>query len=338
MATNKHATIRYQVLDRCFRNPGRKYFIEDLVNACNDALEEYTGNEDGVKRRQVLEDIKFMESSVGWNIPLERVRDGHKVYFRYEDRSFSINSQPLNPAEESQLKEALLTLSRFKGMPQFEWIDELMARLDSGLRLSKTENRKIIDFEQNPYLQGRDKISPLYQAILNQKVLILTYKSYRTQTDKTYVFHPYLLKQYNNRWFVFGHVEGLKEIENFALDRIQYISNSTKKYKPNTEIDFEEYFEDIVGVNLPLNEPIKKVIIQVTNQRLPWIHSKPLHGSQKEIEKGKTHTKIGLDVIPNHELDALLLSFGDDLIILEPKDLRDSMKQKISSLFEKYQS
>lgn len=114
MATNKHAVIRYQTLDKCFRNPGRKYFIEDLVEACSNSIYEFTGIDNGIKRRQILEDIKFMESMQGWNIPLERVREGHRVYFRYEEKNFSINNQPLNETEENQLKEALLTLSRFK--------------------------------------------------------------------------------------------------------------------------------------------------------------------------------------------------------------------------------
>jgi len=66
MATNKNASIRYNVLDKCFRNPGRKYYIENLVNACNDALLEFSGNPDGIKKRQIFEDIKFMESVQGW--------------------------------------------------------------------------------------------------------------------------------------------------------------------------------------------------------------------------------------------------------------------------------
>lgn len=337
MATNKHATIRYQVLDRCFRNPGRKYFIEDLVNACNDALEEYTGNEDGVKRRQVLEDIKFMESSQGWNIPLDRIRDGHRVFFRYEDRSFSINNQPLNPAEESQLKEALLTLSRFKGLPQFGWIDELSTKLDSGLGLSKSKD-KIIQFDENPNLIGLDKISPLYEATLNKQALHLIYKSYRSNVETEHIFHPYFLKQYNNRWFVFGLDERKKQILNFALDRIESIKIYPKSYRSNTGVDFDTYFENIVGVNFPKDGHVRNVILMVSNERLPWIKSKPLHRSQIEIEKGDTHTKISLNLIPNYELEALLLSFGDDLEILEPLEFRNTIKSKLNRLYNIYLS
>lgn len=68
MATNKHATIRYHALDRCFSNWGRRYYIEDLIEACNLALYEFSGVEDGVKRRQIFDDITFMESEQGWSI------------------------------------------------------------------------------------------------------------------------------------------------------------------------------------------------------------------------------------------------------------------------------
>jgi hypothetical protein len=127
MATNKNATIRYQSLNRCFRNPGRKYFIEDLIEACNTSLLDNDPSSTGIKRRQIFEDIKFMRDSQGFDAPIESYKDGKKVYYRYSDLSFSINNQPLNEMEANQLKEALLTISRFKGMPQFEWIDEISA-------------------------------------------------------------------------------------------------------------------------------------------------------------------------------------------------------------------
>ncbi|HDL01193.1 MAG TPA: WYL domain-containing protein, partial [candidate division Zixibacteria bacterium] len=99
MATNKHATIRYHALDRCFSNQGRKYFIDDLIEACNEAIYEFSGINDGVKKRQVYDDIRFMESEQGWSIPLERYKEGRKCYYRYSDKSFSIGNKGINPFE-----------------------------------------------------------------------------------------------------------------------------------------------------------------------------------------------------------------------------------------------
>jgi predicted DNA-binding transcriptional regulator YafY len=335
MATNKNAIIRYQTLDKCFRNPGRRFYIEDLIEACNNALFDYSDYSNGIKRRQVLEDIKFMESEHGWNVPLLRVRDGHRVYFRYEDLNFSINNQPLNQAEEQQLKEAILTLSRFKGMPQFEWIDELTARLDSGLDLSHHQE-KIIDFEQNRYLKGLEFISPLYNAATYKKAIEVNYQSFKQDQPHVIVLHPYFLKQFNNRWYIFGQNDTDKYIINLALDRIISITDSSIQFVKNVEIDFSEYFEDFVGVSLGNDGQLEHVALEVANQLLPYIETKPLHGSQKIKNRGEFFTLVTLDIIPNYEFESLILSFGEGICILEPMSLREKLKNRIHSLNNKY--
>ena len=335
MATNKHATIRYQALDKCFRNPGRKYYIEDLINACNNAIYDHSGIEDGIKRRQILDDIKFMESEQGWNIPLGHIRDGHKVYFRYEDISFSINNQPLNETEENQLREALLTLSRFKGMPQFEWVDEITARLDSGLGLSQT-SQQIIEFEQNYFLKGLEYITPLYNAILYRKVLSVSYRSFKRDTNQSISFHPYYLKQYKNRWFIFGLNDDLQVIANLALDRIVMMEESKKEYIPNT-INFSEYFEDVIGVTVDKEAKLEKILLKVSTDLYPYIQTKPLHGSQKIKEKGDTFVLIELELIPNYELESLILSHGEGIEVLNPKKLRNKIKNRVQKILNNYE-
>ena len=121
MATNKHAVIRYQALDRCFSNFARRFYIEDLIEACNNAIYDFTGKEDGIERRQLFDDIKFMESEAGYSIELDKVKDGKKKYYRYSDKNFSINKQPLSLTEAEQLKDTIMMLNRFKGLPQFDW-------------------------------------------------------------------------------------------------------------------------------------------------------------------------------------------------------------------------
>jgi predicted DNA-binding transcriptional regulator YafY len=335
MATNKHAIIRYQALDKCFRNPGRRYYIEDLVEACNIALYEFTGIENGVKRRQVLDDIKFMESEQGWNIPLERIRDVHRVYFRYEDKDFSINNQPLNETEENQLKEALLTLSRFKGLPQFEWVDEIAARLDSGLGLSHN-NEKIIEFDQNNYLRGLEHITPIYNAILYKKAIKLTYKSFRQEHPQTIILHPYFLKQYNNRWFLFGNNDDTSQLMNLALDRIEQLEESNKRYILNKTLDFNEYFEDVIGVTVGNEGKTEHIVLKVQNSLLPYIETKPIHGSQKIKERATDYALVTLDIIPNYEFESLLLSMGENVTIMKPQTLRLKLNDRIKAMQANY--
>ena len=337
MATNKHAVIRYQTLDKCFRNPGRRYYINDLIEACSKSIYEFTGNDIGIKRRQVLDDIKFMESPQGWNIPLERKRDGHRIYFKYQDKNFSINKQPLNETEENQLKEALLTLSRFKGMPQFEWVDEISARLNSGLGLSHHAD-KIIEFDQNNYLKGLEHITPIYNSILYKHAINIVYQSFNQDAPQSLAFHPYFLKQYNNRWYVFGKNDTSHFIMNLALDRIITIQECKKKYILNKTIDFNEYFEDIVGVTLTNEGKVQNIILQINNVLFPYIQTKPIHGSQKLKKQGSTHTLITLDLIPNYELESLLLSYGEGMEVLHPKSLRDKIKHRIELIYSNYKN
>jgi len=335
MATNKHATIRYHALDRCFSNYGRKFFMEDLIDACNEAIYEFSGIEDGVKRRQVFDDITFMESEQGWSIPLERIKYGRKVYYRYSDKSFSIGNKGINSSEAEQLKETLSILSRFKGMPQFEWIEEIQIRLEDTFKL-KGNAISIVGFEQNPYLKGLNHFTELFNAIQNQQTLIIEYQGFKQKEPSSVIFHPWYLKQYNNRWFLFGFNNAYNAMSNLAIDRILSIDNSEEKYIQNKNIDFDDFFEDVIGVSTNPVGSTEKVLIKVSPDVWPYIESKPIHGSQKIKNKTNEYTVIELDVQVNHELIALLFSYMDAVEILEPAALREKFKTISESILKRY--
>lgn len=335
MATNKHATIRYHALDRCFSNFSRNFFINDLIDACNEALYEFSGVENGVKRRQIFDDITFMESDQGWSIPLERYKEGKRVYYRYADKSFSIKNRGINQSEAEQLNETLSILSRFKGLPQFEWVEEMQIRLVDTFKL-KGATRAAVSFEQNPYLKGLNYFTDLFNAIQNRQCLEIKYKGYRQVNASDIVFHPWYLKQYNNRWFLFGLNEEYQSLSNLAIDRIQSIVDSNVKYKPNEVVDFDEFFEDVVGVSVRLDAPIERVLISISKEVWPYIESKPLHGSQKIISKSGLSIIVEINVQLNHELIALLFSYMDGIEILEPEFIREKFKAVAEAIVRKY--
>lgn len=335
MSTNKHATIRYLALDKCFRNPMKKYYMDDLVVACNNALYKNNENTKGVERRTVFDDIRFMESDQGWSIELQRVKEGRKVYYRYIDTNFSINNHLLNEAEEHQLKEVLLTLGRFKGMPQFEWIDEMVIRLESSFSLKEVSG-KIIEFEQNQYLKGLEFFSELFNAILYKKALEVHYKGFKQENVIAHCFHPYYLKQYNNRWFVFGRTKGRSNITNMAIDRIQSLNNSQVAYIENDQVNFEDFFEEMIGVSESPDRSPKKITLQINRELWPYIETKPLHGSQKLIKKTSEYVTISLMVHVNYELKSLLFSLGENLKVIEPASLSDEIRNKAKQLIKNY--
>jgi len=335
MATNKNATIRYHALDQCFNNPGRKYFIEDLIDACNHALYEYTGTLEGIKRRQVFEDIKFMESEQGWTIPLERIRDGKRVYYRYSDKNYSIKKQAINESEANQLKETLSILSRFKGMPQFDWMEELLIRIESTFNLNSNIN-PIIGFEQNPYLKGLNFFTEFFNAIYYKKVLNIRYQGFRQEKMTEICLHPYFLKQYNNRWFLFGLNETMNSISNLALDRIIEVNEVSKQFVENETIDFEEYFDDVVGVTVLKNKKPVKIHLLISNKLLPYILSKPIHGSQKLKERNSKGALIELFLQLNYEFISLIFSFGEKVTVIKPEELKTIIKTKAEKVLKNY--
>jgi len=334
MATNKNALIRYQVLDRCFRNPGRRYFINDLLEECNAALREYNIFSEGIGRRQLFDDIKFMKSSQGWNVPLERYRLNRKVYYRYSDMNFSINNQPLSETEVNQIRSALMIMSRFTGTPQFEWINEIIPVLENKLGLVGRD-KQVIAFDTNVDLKGLHLITPLFNAIINKTVLKVTYKAFYKTRPETLTYHPYYLKQFNNRWFVLGLNEDEGVFDwNLALDRIENIEVTTLPYKTN-DTDWEEYFFDIVGVTKEANKKLEEVVLKFSENHAPYIITKPLHPTQKHNYDSK-ELIVRIKVIPNFELTKLVLSFGEDVEVIAPQHLRNRIKEKLKKGLDRY--
>ncbi len=118
IAENPQALIRYRILDRCLSNHVNRYYWEDLA----DAIEDYFGKRPS--RRTVLNDLEALECDFGAMI--DHVKDGRQVYYRYHNRDFSIFKNEMSEEDIQKLGEAVSILSRFKGLPQFEWMESLL--------------------------------------------------------------------------------------------------------------------------------------------------------------------------------------------------------------------
>lgn len=342
MPVTSHPLVRYFALDNCFSNFYRKYYINDLIQACNMALYEFTGDNKyadplipGISRRQIFEDIKFMESSSSWEIPLERLKDGKRVYYRYSDKDYSIKNQPVTSEEVSQLREMTFLLNRFKGLPQCEWIEELTTNLEDKLGIKGT-TKSVISMESNAYIEGVKYLSPIFNAIVNKQALHIIYTPFN-KPECEWDIHPYYIKQYNNRWFLLGLNNEEQRISHIALDRIKILEASPINYiEDNIIEDIDEYFSDVIGVTIPRNGEVVRVKLQFSPNRYPYIISKPLHESMRKVDN--ENRIVTIDVIPNRELESLILSFGADVEVLEPQWLREQIKEKIEDLMTKYSS
>ena len=333
----KFATTRYHVLDQCFSNTGKKYSISDLVETINNKLSE---DDLSIQKRQVYDDIKYMESEAGYGVELIKEKNGRKTFYRYKDPSFSIKNQPLNESEKLQFKEAINSLQRFKGLPQFEWVDDMAQRLESTIDLGDKLST-IIEYENNTDLKGRHFIKNIYEAIVNKVVLKIIYKPYGKDEQK-FSLSPYYLKQYNNRWFLFGKDSKFSSITNLPLDRIQSIEHSVDQFE-KSPVDFEGkkeygYFDDIVGVTIPKDSKIEEIVLRVNKAIWPYIESKPFPSQQNKVEKDGDDFIVKLKLIPNNELESKILEWGEYIEVIKPNFLRDKLRERTKKLSDKYNS
>lgn len=340
MPTNKNAQLRYQVLDRCLGNWSRRYYIEDLVDACNEALYQYNGitkDGGGVKKRQVQEDLKFIESEEGYQMLIDAIQDGHRKYYRYHERNASIKDCPINQEEAELMHNALVLLQRFQGVPHFGWLDGLAKQLDVTSQLGN-EASSYVSFQENPYLRGMDEwYQPVFNAIMNKRVIKILYHPFGKGPRSSKVY-PYHLKQYNNRWFLIAKQVGSESFSNFPIDRIESVTELPDKFKPlDDNFDFNELFSDVVGVTITEQAPVMDLVLKVKSQTICYIETKPLHESQtlpKISEDGRW--EIHLRVKDNYELRSLLRSFGDGIEVVSPADFRQKMKKSIGDMYRLY--
>ncbi|MDL2304199.1 WYL domain-containing protein [Bacteroides sp. OttesenSCG-928-D19] len=324
MPINKDAMLRYKVLDKCFRNTGRNYQIRDLVEECNKKLLEVNPDSKGICKRQVYYDIRFMESSEGWEIDLEDNKDGRNRYFRYSDPSFSIDNMPLNETEVAHLQSAIDVLGYFTGMHQFEWVRDIHDTLNKmAITAQSHEQKTVVEFENNPDTEGSKFFKPIYDAIINKKVLRVTYQPFDSPEMKI-VFHPYYLKQYNRCWYAFGlNPTDDSVMWNLALERIVSISETKMKYKTST-IDWSEYFDDVMGVTRMRDVEVENIVIHVLGKMAKFIAARPLHAYQKHKWIDKDTLEVRFRLIVNFELEKILLSYADSIKVIQPESLKIS--------------
>lgn len=332
MASNKHAQIRYKVLDDCFSNFRRKFYFNDLLERCNEALRELYGEDHaGIKTRTLRSDINYMRSRASEaGVEVESIDDGNGFFYRYSEPDFSIFRQGLGEDDLAQLKETILMLQRFKGMPNFDWMSELVVKLEDKLDL-RGFSKSVVGYDEIKSYTGLDWFQDIFDAIINKSVLHVQYKTFK---DIVYdwTIHPYYIKEYNNRWFLFGLNEEQHTIYNVPLDRIENLEQVNKEYIP-TDIDFETYLDDVVGVSVFLAEKVN-IRLQFSEHRFPYVLTKAMHQSQRIVDFD--NRIIEISVIPNNELEALILSFGRDIEVLAPDTYRAQIQNVIRESYEKY--
>ncbi len=335
MPVNRNALIRYRTIDNCLQNRYRKWTLDDLIDACSDALYEFEGIDKGVSRRTVQADIEMMRSNkLGYEAPIV-VTD--KKYYSYADKNYSITNSPISAQDMQVLGEVSGLLKQFKGFNHFADLNEMVSKLEDKIYSQKTHSTPVIDFEKNDNLKGLQWIEVIRKAIVAKKTICITYQSFKARSASAFCFSGYLLKEYRNRWFVLGMRHGKGgHLLNLALDRIESIEEHEDYYRENTTIDLATYYNDCIGVTKTPGQRDCEVIFWVENDNAPYVITKPLHHTQKLLKEQDDGKLFSIKVILNYELERELLGFGSRIKVLGPRVLVKQIKRNLQATLERY--
>lgn len=336
MSQNKNALIRYKTIDKCLQNQYRNWTLDDLIEAVSHALYEYEGKENPVSKRTIQSDIQMMRSEkLGYNAPIV-VYD--KKYYKYEDDGFSITDIPLTETDMNVLTETVAMLKQFKDFSLFSDVSDILQRLEDKIYAEKSNTQPVIHFDKNENLKGLHLLEEIYQAIIKKIVLVITYKSFKSMEERIFNFHPFILKEFNNRWFLVGIRNINQPIVNLALDRIISIDYNLnldyieKKFNPDL------FYKNVVGVTVNTGLQPRRIELWIDTYNAPYVITKPLHNSQRLIKQNEDGSIIvHLFIIHNYELERILLGFGESLEVLRPQYLRNRITSILSNALSRYQ-
>ena len=333
MPANKFALLRYRIIDRCINNHGNPYpSKENLRTACEEAL--YGSDGEHISVSTIEKDIWSMrnESELGYYAPISYHRD-HKGYF-YEEEGYSINEVQLNEEDLDAIRFAANTLIQFRDLPIFQQFDQAIGKISDRLavapNLDTTGVDKYMQFESTPSARGSKYLSPLLHAARNNHPVILSYRKFSGEAQKKYSVHPYLLKEYRNRWYLLAWDPKMEFIRTFGCDRIKSINtDENTKFTTSSEFDADKYFSHTVGITVFDNSPPVKVTLECDPILARYLTSQPLHRSQKITNQGDVYT-ITLNVIITYELIQWIMGYSAEIKVCSPQSLKEILSNRLN--------
>ncbi len=337
---NRFQTFRIKEIEACLRS--RAWTKEALLEEMNERIIQEFGPEKQVQERTFNEDLKKIKNRLEEEgETIKKTRIGTQVYYEYSNKEISCFDEALSKADVQKITKALAVIDQVKGIAFNRTLTDVIGKLNTQVRSRENKEKPVISFQTDAVADGFEHISELYDAIIGKHVISFPYKPFHEQQSEKNV-HPYYLKQYNNRWFLFGYVLKNKRVEVFALDRIA--GNIKKMIKepylePEGFFDPEEYFSDIIGVTRYPSVPKQEIIINISAVSAAYVQTKKWHSSQEVVHSNKDGSiRIRLLLIPNRELKQLILSMGAAAKVISPASLVKEMKEEAEALAAAYKT
>jgi predicted DNA-binding transcriptional regulator YafY len=286
----------------------------------------------GISQRQFDDDLRIMRKDPpqGYGAPI--VREGGEIY--YEDPKFSINDNPLNDTDVEVLNEVLRLIKPFQSLPQLRELETIVGKVQG--TISQSTGEQIIELEHNPNAKGLIHLEKLYPLIKDGREIQVNYQPFNWIEPIIQLLHPYLIKEYNNRWFLLGWLPDEKRFTVLGLDRIISYKETSVQVNKTKKKDMLKLQKQIIGVSVVEGKSSVEVKLWVNAAQVPYIVTKPLHPSQKLVVEQPDGCIFSLQLIPNFELEQSILAYGERVKVLEPTELREKILNRLEDAVKLY--
>jgi predicted DNA-binding transcriptional regulator YafY len=335
MSLNKHQFERLNLLHDLFQKGGI-YSVEELLEILKERIIDKNHKEGlaiGISRKTLLNDIKYLRSK-GAPIPPT------KKYYYNANFSFLEVLGTTDLALLQELKSIVAKLQTFNKINQILDVnlDEVALRISPG-------NSKTVLFDHNvEHLANSEFLPELLNHIQNKRALEIVFIDFK---DKVYkdIFHPYLLKEYNGRWYVYGlsenqyEISGFKQIYHYPIDRIRRFSVLKKSKLSQIDSNWwnaDSHFRDLIGVTKYEGAKPQSIMVRIYDSSVDYLQTKKLHHSQEAINVEDDYTDFSFFVIDNYEFRSKILALGSNAEVLEPEYLRKEFAEITEKMRERY--
>lgn len=179
-------------------------------------------------------------------------------------------------------------------------------------------------------------LSTIIQAIREQNVLSMHYQSFERNAPTQHYLMPYAIKLFRLRWYVIGKVKDKEGIMIYAVDRIKDIEQTEECFKYPKQFNVHDYYRDSFGIIIDKEIACERVRIKVMNCQADYFRVLPLHASQKEIETTPDYSVFEYRLKPTYDFEQEILSHREDVEVLEPASLRNTIKESILKMAKLY--
>ena len=183
---------------------------------------------------------------------------------------------------------------------------------------------------------GQKYLTSVMQAMLDGRQLVIGYKKYMSDETETRHICPYAVKEFEKRWYIVAYSMDAGALRTYAMDRITSIDITGDTFRMPEGFSVDALFENSYGIYLPEDENPVLVRLKATKREAAYLKDLPLHKSQLVEEETSEYTIFALNVIPNRNFVMELCKRGDALEVLQPKELRDTVKHQLEKALESY--